>query len=121
MSLVFDSRRNYLKQFEQGSAEMEKPDTLISGLYQSTYTITHNLGYRPLVRAWYDPDGSGTIYPLNGQNNELYSELYATGEVPFMFFVDEITDTYVTFMAEDEASNTGTFTFYYKIYLDPTV
>jgi hypothetical protein len=119
MSIAFDSRKNYLKQFMQGSVAMNKPNTLAAGTYSSSHTITHNLGYRPLVRAWYDPENLGTIFPVNSQRGELYSPIYALGTVDFVFFIDEITTTTVTFRAEDNASHSSTFTMYYKIYIDP--
>jgi hypothetical protein len=120
MSFAFDSRKNYLKQYMQGSATMDKPASLSGGIYSTSYTLTHNLGYRPLARAWYDPTGAGLIFPVNSQRGELYSPLFAMGTVPFVFFVDEITTTTVVLRAEDDGSNAGTFTFYYKLYLDPT-
>lgn len=123
---AFDSRRNYLKQFLQGSATINKPqthDATFSEYYTET-TITHDLGYVPLVRAWYDPDGSGMLFPANGQKFIAASVFYFEGDVPFMFYAVDITTTAVTFRAavEDFAGAMGgTFTFHYKVYIDPAV
>lgn len=125
-NIYFDSRRNYLKQAESGSGSANRPATLDATFseYYTEFTVTHNLGYRPLVRAWYDPDNNGTIFPSNGQKFIASSDLYFNGDVDFMFYAVDITDTAVTFRAARESALgalTGTFTYYYKIYIDPSV
>ena len=47
-NLVFDSERNHLKTFSSGSFERS-----FSGNGQQTVNITHSLGYRPLVLAYF--------------------------------------------------------------------
>lgn len=125
MSTYFDSRKNYLKVFMKDGPTIDRPATLDGTFneYYTTYTVDHDLGYRPLVRAWYDPDGSGMKFPMNGQKFFAASEFYFQQDVEFMFYVDDITTTSVTFRAARESGDgalTGTFQFWYKIYLDPT-
>lgn len=126
MSISFTGRKNYLKQFLRGSMTINRPATLDSTFneYYTEATIAHNLGYEPLVRAWYDPDGSGMLYPMEGQKFFAASVFYFEGDVEFMFYAVDITDTQVVFRAARQSGDgalTGQFTFYYKIYLDPTV
>lgn len=126
MNTYLDSRKNYLKAFMADSSTIARPATLDGTFneYYTTETITHNLGYRPLVRAWYDPDGSGLKFPMNGQKFFAASELYFQGDVDFMFYVDDITATTVTFRAARESGDgalSGNFTYWYKIYLDPSI
>lgn len=131
MSLAnFDSRKNYLKQYDAQWVRMDKPNLTDSYLskYYSTYTVTHNLGYLPLVRAWYDPDNSGSRFPLNGQQYADVSNFYSVPGLgnfaDFQFFVSEITETTVTFRAERYTADgtlSGTFPFFYKIYADPSL
>lgn len=121
----FDSRNNYLKIFMQGSGTLARPATLDAGNaeYYSEVTITHNLGYIPLVRAWYEPAGDGMKYAMNGQKRIAASEIYIQDDVEFMFYADSITDTTVTFRAARESGDgalTDTFTYWYKIYIDPS-
>lgn len=123
MSTYFDSRKNYLKVFMQDERVINKPAILDStfGEYYTEETITHNLGYRPLVRAWYEYNG--TKWPMNGQKFYGNSQLYFYGDVPFMFYADDINETTVKFRAARQSGDgalTGTFTYWYKIYLDPS-
>jgi len=114
----FTSSKNYLKQLVAASETMAKPATLdgTSGVYYTTKTITHNLGYVPLVRAWYDKDGNDTLYPTNGQYGGQTSGDFTWA---YYFFIDSITTTAVTFRAEANILPTaGNFTFYYRIYYD---
>lgn len=124
MSTAFDSRFNYLKQFDTATITIDRPATLENTNffeYYTEHTVSHNLGYRPLVRCWYEPDNDGVIYPENGQQGFNQSLLYLANEVEFMFYVHEVTTTDVTFRAaRDQADGamSGTFTAHYKIYLD---
>lgn len=121
----FDSRSNYLKQYLQGSFQMNKPATADPNwdVYYSTYTLTHDLGYKPLVRAWYDYTNDGTYFPMHGQPGDAYSALYFF-HTPITLMTFSITNTEVVFRADigtaDGGPLSGTFPVYYKIYLDPT-
>lgn len=121
------SGKNVLKHALSGPTTMDKPNISDGGLgFYSTKTITHNLGYRPLVRAYYDPDSNGTLYPLIGQFAGASSGPSTTSPldltvVPFWLFVQDVTTTTVEFRTYDTASNVGSFSFYYRIYRDPEV
>lgn len=104
---------------------MAEPATLDATFneYYTETTVVHNLGYRPLVRAWYEPNGDGMIFPATGQKWLYSSTFYLGGDVPFLFYATEITDTLVTFRASiatlDGGPFAGTFNYHYKIYIDP--
>lgn len=119
------SGKNYLKHAFATSTTMDKPSTSDGTNFFSTKTITHNLGYRPLVRAYYDPSANGAILPMIGQKDTVsYSPLspfLGSGVAPFWFFIDDITTTTVVFRTLHTSSLAGTFTFYYRIYIDPEI
>lgn len=122
---TFDSRKNYLKIGFQDAVPLERPRTLDStyGAYVTEYTVTHNLGYRPLVRAWYDAASDGEIFNLNGQKFGGWSSIYPF-QVDFKLYVDEITTTTVRFRADRDQPDgalSDNFILYYKIYLDRAV
>lgn len=124
-NIQFDSAKNYLKQYLQDSIAIDKPATADPNwdVYYSTVTLTHDLGYKPLVRAWYDYENNGTYFPMHGQAGDAYSALYFF-HTPVTCFIYEITDTTVTFRTEiatvDGGPLSGSFPIYYKVYLDPT-
>jgi hypothetical protein len=125
-NVAFDSSKNYLKQGFSGTVTLNKPATLDTpnDAYMTEYTITHNLGIIPLVRAWYEPDSDGVIFPVNGQKKFGTPILYNGGDIDFFFFVDEITTSTVKLRAEryqSDGSLGGTFIAHYRIYLDPAV
>lgn len=67
--IFFTSERNYMKRDpSSGSTSLGPPKTsAYSGyLYTTSYTVTHNLGYTPLFRAYYEPFGDGIIWPPMG-------------------------------------------------------
>src|SRR6185436_11946489 len=113
--------KNILKHAMSGSDTMSKPSTNDGFLgFFSTKTITHNLGYRPLVRIYYDPDSDGSIYPANGQGRVASTTNQSPLQtvVPFWLYVDDITTTTVVLRTYKTSSLGGTFTFYYRIYKD---
>jgi hypothetical protein len=64
--IFFTSQRNYMKRDpSSGSTPLAGPSTpAYSGyLYETNYTVTHNLGFIPLVRTYYEPFGDGVIWP----------------------------------------------------------
>lgn len=116
------SGKNYLKHAVAGVATVNKPNTDdgSGSLFFSTHSVTHNLGYEPLVRCAFDGNNDGTIYPAIDQRGNAGSVANLAG-LPFAVFVDDITTTDVTFRAEWGSSLAGTFPLYYKIYIDPTL
>lgn len=124
MSVGIWSGKNVLKHAFIDSDTMNKPDTNDGFLgYFSTKTITHNLGYRPLVRVYYDPNANGTLFPTNGQGraDTAVKTPPLSAVVPFCLYVDDITTTTITLRTYNFTQLAGTFTFYYRIYRDPTV
>lgn len=116
MSILFTSDKNYMKLASFEPDTMDRPNTLNALFnYESSKTITHNLGYIPLVRAYYDHNDAGTIMPVTGQSG---LQTAFGPSLDYWFYIDEITTTTVTFKAEDLDLSSGTFTFYYKIYRD---
>lgn len=114
------SGKNYLKHANMGTVSMSKPGILAGALYTSTYVVVHNLGYEPLVRAAFDGDNDGTIYPAVDQRGNAGAQAAIFG-APFGLFIDDITTTTVTFRAEWGTALAGTFPLYYRIYIDPTL
>lgn len=56
---IFSTDYNYQK------TAINKQDTVdIAGSSTGTLTISHDLGYIPSARVWYDPNDDGTWYPL---------------------------------------------------------
>lgn len=120
------SGKNYLRHAIMTTDVMNKPNTSDGGIgFFSTKTISHNLGYRPLVRAYYDPNGNGGIFPMmeqfNGASAGASSESPLNTVAPFYFFVDDISTTDVVFRTYGGSSLGGTFSFYYRVYRDPTL
>jgi hypothetical protein len=69
-TIFFTSNRNYMKRdASSGSSTMAAPTTSAYGgyIYITNKTITHNLGFIPVLRAYYEPFGDGVIWPAMGQ------------------------------------------------------
>lgn len=119
------SDKNNLKHYIQDTASMNRPNTADGfGNFFSTSTIVHNLGYRPLIRVYYDPLGTGTYYPLIGQYvsaSGVGSNSPLVSVAPFILFADTVTETSIGLVAWDTGSNAGTFDYYYRVYIDPTL
>lgn len=117
------SGKNVLKHAYMDSGTMNKPSTSDGGLgFFSTATIDHNLGYRPLVKIHYDPDSNGKIFPTNGQGRvQISNNSPLSAIVPFWLYVDDITTTNITLRTYSSGSLGGTFNYYYRIYIDPTL
>lgn len=117
------SGKNVLKHAFIDTDTMNKPNTSDGGLgFFSTKTITHNLGYRPIVRIHYDPDSNGSVLPAIGQGRvNVNSTSPLDAVAPFWLYVDDITTSIITLRTYNSSSLAGTFTFYYRIYRDPTV
>lgn len=67
--IFFTSARNYMKRDPSSSStNLAKPSTsAYSGyIYTTNYTVTHNLGFIPMFRVYYEPFGDGVIWPAMG-------------------------------------------------------
>lgn len=98
--LRYNSGFNYLKISQQGSFTEESP-----------YSITHNLGYVPVVRAWIS-SSDPSYYGWQGAANSILSYDWATsGESNI-----EVTSTTLNF--DNNFNSSAPVTTYYRIYLD---
>ena len=114
----FTSQKNYLKrQPITGTAAVAAPATLAAwGNYITSYTLTHNLGYTPMVRVYYEPDASnGKIYPATGRRLAGLGPGLSYGDVICPW---EVTATTLTIYLESVSSKTGTRDVYWVLYLD---
>jgi hypothetical protein len=110
-NLIFSSDYNTLKYYANGSVSF----TITaggSGWYQYTYTLAHNLGYKPFFfvvgRLNTDPTGTHNVLPITNQYNQNM-EVYADSNNLY-------------FYAGWGFSGSGsiTFYFYYKIFRNNT-
>lgn len=111
--------KNILKESSlSGSASVAAPSTFIpaEALYRSSVTITHNLGYIPLVRIHFEADASdGKVYPAGGRRlAATYPGLPANS----VYCLWELSTTTLTIFLESATTKTGTRTVYYDIYKD---
>lgn len=114
----FTSQKNYLKRHPlSGSASVSAPSTSISGLYyRTTYTITHNLGYVPRIRVYYENSASdGKIYPAGGRRN---GGTYVGLPFNSIYCLWEATSTTLTIYLESATTKTGVRNVYWVIYQD---
>lgn len=72
-----------------------------------TDTITHNLGYKPNVRVWFDPDNDGTIWVPHKRSILTNALLYF-----------KVKDNTLEITAENGSVGTETVPYYYRIYHD---
>lgn len=118
MKQFFTSQKNYLKrQPISGNVDMPAPTTTAAWFnYSSNLTITHNLGYVPLVRVYYEPDASnGKVYPATGRRLAGIGPGLNFGDVLCFY---EVNETILRFYLESTSAKTGTRKVYYIIYLD---
>lgn len=114
----FTSEKNYLKrQPITGSSAMSAPSTIAAWFnYTSSLTISHGLGYVPMVRVYYEPDASnGKVYPATGRRLAGFGPGLTYGDVMCLWEVDS---TNLTIYLESVSSKTGTRNVYWVIYLD---
>lgn len=110
--LKFSSTLNYQKIAKEGSQIVSVPFTT-----DTTITITHNLGYVPTAKVWYEPyfnnESSGEIWPLTGfQYGDLITDLLNTiGHA----YLDE-TNLYIVLY--DTSGTTVNIPVYWRIYYD---
>lgn len=114
----FTSQKNYLKRHPiSGSASIAAPSTLIAfSYYRTAYTVTHNLGYVPKIRVYYENSASdGKVYPSGGRRlSGAYPGLAANS----IYCLWEATSTTLTIYLESATTKTGVRTVYWIIYWD---
>ncbi len=117
MTKNFTGKKNYMKRAFSDSVSIAAPSSLGSwGTYVSSYTITHNLGYIPQVRVYYENSATdGKVYPAGGRRvSGLYPGLAANS----VFCTWELDDNDLTIHLESMTSKTGNRRIYWVIYLD---
>lgn len=117
MSFYFTTNKNLLKRdTSSGTATIDAPATASGyGTFVTSYTVNHNLGYIPLVRAYYEPVDNGEIYPVSGYRiGGTNIGIAVNGVIAFM----EISTTQLTIRLESNTSKTGTREIYWVIYKD---
>ena len=100
----FTSKANYQKIHSKGSGTLSLSSTFGS---TASATVTHNLGYKPNVRVFFEPDNDGDIWVPH--QNSIYSDATLTYR---------ITNTTVTITATQNGFTGRTVPYYYRIYLD---
>lgn len=114
----FTSQKNYLKRHPiSGSASISAPSTLVGGLfYRTSYVVAHNLDYVPKVRVYFKNSASdGKVYPAGGSR---LSGLYPGLAYNSLYCLYEATSTNLTIYLESPATQTGSRTIYWVIYMD---
>lgn len=116
--VYFKSGKNYLKRYMAGSTSIAAPATLNAWFnYSNSYTVTHNLGYIPQVRVYYEENASnGKVYPAGGRRLATSYPGLTSGSCVFCLF--EVTSTTLTITLESGTTQTGNRTIYWVIYLD---
>lgn len=98
------SDANYWKIAMKGSGTLSLPASF--GATDSD-TITHNLGYYPNVRVWFEPNNDGDIWVPHKRSVWSNALLYF-----------EVTTTGLTITAENGSVSAETVPYYYRIYYD---
>lgn len=109
--------KNYMRRHSStGSATVAAPATLVGGLYRTTYTVTHSLGYVPQVRVYFENSASdGKIYPAAGSR---VSTVYPGLTLADCYCLWEVTSTTLTIYLEAFSSKVGNRVIYWVVYED---
>lgn len=110
-NLVFDSERNHLKTFSSGSFQRS-----FSSSGQEQVNITHSLGYRPLVLAYFRKT-SGNTYFICGQIFENFFSRLGIG-TPIVDVGVRVTTSQVQFILKQESSGSSTIEVRYEIFYE---
>lgn len=114
----FTSQKNYLKRHpSSGSASITAPSTLRSwGNYTTTFTVSHNLGYVPQVRVFYENSASDNkVYPAGG--TRLAASYPGIAGSP-IFCLWDVDSTTLTIILESGTTKTGVRNIYWVVYWD---
>ena len=124
-NIFFTSERNYMKRdSSSGSTAVAAPVTSAYGglLYVTNVTITHNLGFIPAYRVYYEPFIDGVIWPslgtrlIGNATNPLNNGVTGPGLVSWP------TSTQLNLQLFYTTNGlTGTYPVYYVIYKDYTI
>lgn len=126
MSIAFTSDKNYLKRDTiTGTTSIAAPSSVASygsGLIKArTHTVTHNLGYIPQVRVYFENSATdGKLYPAGGNRlgvDYVGLDPFGAGDLWCLF---EVSTTTLTIYLECDSffSPTGNRNIYWVIYKD---
>lgn len=121
MSIQFTSEKNYLKRHpSSGNMTVVAPSTLNGStfMYEKVVTITHNLGYVPMVRVYYEPYTDGAVWPSTGSRVSGAGPGLSPGDIMCFW---EVSSTVLTISLESDSVypvKTGSREVYWVIYWD---
>jgi len=110
-NLLFSTDFNYQKIALKGTATASVP----SGIGETEVTINHNLGYKPSVRVWFDPQ-QGRRW-MAGQDDFLDITTFVS-QTAFCWCSYYVTNNTMVMRFRNQSGSTRTFTYYYRIYYD---
>jgi hypothetical protein len=113
-TLLFTGDKNYLKRSPvTGTTTITGPTLLTAWFtYENNVTITHSLGYIPLVRVYYSPYNDGRVFSAAGDRTNLF-EPYANN-ISCSYLV---SSTSLTIYLSSPVSNGTSVPLYWVIYL----
>lgn len=110
---IITSTRNFLKIYNTGSATKTIGTT--SGTPTSILLYTHNLGYIPRVKVWYEPV-AGELWPLVINQ---YSNLDGgPGTTIYVYGYVKITTSAVYAVVHNDSGSSQNVPFKWRVYLD---
>ncbi len=119
MTLSLLGRKNVLKRSSvSASISMAAPSALVGSNRVSSTVITHNLGYIPMVRIYFEQsETDGIVYPAGG--NRLLTSYIGLGGTPIICLY-EVDETTLTIYLETDgfSPKTGSRNVHYIIYKD---
>lgn len=117
MTLSLLGRKNVLKRSSvSGTTLAPAPSVLVGSNYVSSFVITHNLGYIPMVRLYFEQsETDGIVYPAGG--NRLTATYIGLAGSPILCLY-ELTETTLTVYLESFSAKTGSRNVYHVIYKD---
>jgi hypothetical protein len=124
-NIFFISSRNYMKRdTSSGSTSLASPTvSAYSGyLYVTNFTVTHNLGFIPVFRVYYEPFGDGVIWSAMGTrlSQQVPNPLNGSQFGPGLIAYPTTTTIQIQLFFKTNAL-TGTFPVYFVIYKDYTI
>jgi len=112
----FTTNKNYLKRDSNtGTHLLAAPSTLVGTIYRSDYTITHDLGYIPVVRVYFESDANSDIFPACGSTVGGSAVGISYGKTLCTY---ELTTTTLRVILHAANTQTGSRNIYWVIYKD---
>lgn len=117
---LFGVKNTLKKDSSSGSSSVAAPATAtpwVGGTdFYTPTTISHNLGYIPQVRVYYEnSDSDGKVYPAGGRRNGGTYPGLPFNSIICLF---DLSTTALTIYLESNTAKTGSRTIYYDIYKD---